>query len=142
MSLLLIEFDRKATKKKVHQLLSSYRTLIRIAGQNELPKMTSSYLFEVTKENENLDFLATKNDSLNRSLLVKNELLKIREGINRLDQDNRRILCDKYINVEMPTNISFFMKYHISESTFYRELEKACICFAESYNEGELLIEK
>lgn len=142
MNLLWVEFDRKATKKKVHQLLNNYRTLIRIAGENDMPKMASNYLFELEEEKENFDCLVTKTDVMNRSLLAKNEILKIREGINRLDEYNRQIIYDKYINIDRPTNISIFMKYHISESTFYRDLEKASICFAEVYSNGELIVEK
>lgn len=142
MNLLLTEFDRKATKKKAHQLLSSYRMLIRIAGENDMPKIASNYLFEPEKDKDDLYFLGTKTDTMNRSLLAKNEIIKIREGINRLDEHNRQILYDKYINIDRPTNISIYMKYHISESTFYRDLEKASICFAEAYNNGELIVEK
>ncbi|MHC5230039.1 ArpU family phage packaging/lysis transcriptional regulator [Enterococcus sp. LJL99] len=142
MNLLLIEFDRKATKKKAHQLLSNYRTLIRIAAESDMSEMASNYLFEVEEEKENLDFLVTKTDDMNRSLLAKYEIIKIREGINRLDEHSRQIIYDKYIDIDRPTNISIFMKYHISESTFYRDLEKATICFAEAYNNGELIVEK
>jgi ArpU family phage transcriptional regulator len=134
------EIDRKQTKKKVQDLLMNYRSLVRIAGERHAPKLTAAYTFE-TSEATGIIRQRTE-PPLNRKELAEAELKKIIDALNQLEAEDRQLLYDKYIDHNFTTNIAIYMKLHMSESKFYRELDRALICFAEAYQNGELLIEK
>lgn len=138
--LLFPEIDRKKTKKKVHDLLTAYRTLVRIAGEKHAPKVTTAYTFE--RKNTEGEFSRKTEKTVDRRYLAEVELEKITEAMNQLDTYDRQLLYDKYMDRNFTTNIAIYMKHHMSESKFYRELDKALIRFAESYESGALLIEK
>ncbi|GGC85851.1 ArpU family phage packaging/lysis transcriptional regulator [Enterococcus wangshanyuanii] len=140
MMILFPEIDRKKTKKKVHELLSTYRSLLRIAGEKNVPKITASYVFEVNQNTNNP--IQRAETIIDRKRLAANELTKITNAMNQLDRYDRQLLYDKYMDRQFTTNIALYMTYHMSESKFYRELDKAMIRFAESYESGQLLIEK
>ncbi|OEH82916.1 ArpU family transcriptional regulator [Enterococcus rivorum] len=138
--ILFPEIDKKKTKKNVSNLLNTYRSLIRIAGSEHSPKITATYFFEMK------DCLLQKVNRIetiqNRKKLAESELLKIIDTMNRLDANDRELLYDKFMHATEQTNIAIYMKHHMSESKFYRELDKALIHFAEAYGDGELIIEK
>ncbi|WP_206911480.1 hypothetical protein IGL98_002242 [Enterococcus sp. DIV0840] len=138
--LLFPEIDRKKTKKKVHDLLNTYRSLVRIAGEKHSPNVTAAYTFEMRSTNGEFSRKADK--VVERKYLAEVELAKITEAMNQLDEYDRQLLYDKYMDRNFTTNIAIYMKHHMSESKFYRELDKAMIRFAESYESGKLLIEK
>ncbi|MGX7263976.1 ArpU family phage packaging/lysis transcriptional regulator [Enterococcus crotali] len=138
--LLFPEIDRKKTKKKVHDLLNTYRSLVRIAGEQHSPNVTAAYTFEMKSTNGEFSRKADK--VVERKYLAELELAKITETMNQLDTYDRQLLYDKYMDRNFTTNIAIYMKHHMSESKFYRELDKAMIRFAESYENGKLLIEK
>lgn len=140
MMLLFPEIDRKETKKNVHALLSSYRTLARIAGENHCPKVTTTYFFEIKEITQPFEHPNTT--ITNRKAIAEKELNKIMIAMNQLDSYDRELLYDKYMDRNYTTNIAIYMKHHMSESKFYRELDKVLIRFAEAYANGELLIEK
>ncbi|MEI5991826.1 hypothetical protein A5881_003365 [Enterococcus termitis] len=138
--LLFPEIDRKKTKKKVHDILNTYRSLVRIAGEQHSPNVTAAYTFEMKSTNGEFSRKADK--VVERKYLAEVELAKITETMNQLDTYDRQLLYDKYMDRNFTTNIAIYMKHHMSESKFYRELDKAMIRFAESYENGKLLIEK
>lgn len=138
--LLFPEVDRKKTKKQAQELLNNYRALARIAGGNHIPKITTTYFFEMENTSHKVEQANTT--ILNRKALAENELCKIIEAMNQLDSYDRELLYDKYMDRNYTTNIAIYMKHHMSESKFYREIDKALIRFAEAYENGELLIEK
>ncbi|MGX7243677.1 ArpU family phage packaging/lysis transcriptional regulator [Enterococcus quebecensis] len=140
MMLLFPEIDRKKTKKKVHDLLKTYRSLVRIAGEKHSPKVTAAYRFEMN--NTEGQFAQKAEKIIDRKHLAEVELAKIIDAMNQLDVYDREILYDKYMDRNFTTNIAIYMKHHMSESKFYRELDKAMVRFAESYESGKLLIEK
>lgn len=138
--LLFPEIDRKKTKRKVHDLLNAYRALVRIAGEKHAPKLTAAYTFELN--NVETEFTRKTEQLVDRKQLAEMELIKIVNAMNQLDAYDRQLLYDKYMDCNFTTNIAIYMKHHMSESKFYRELDKAMIRFAESYESGQLLIEK
>lgn len=138
--LLFPEIDRKKTKKRVHGLLNKYRTLVRIAGEKHSPKVTTTYTFEMRKMDG--EFSQKSGQLVDRKYLAEVELVKITEAMNQLDEYDRQLLYDKYMDRNFTTNIAIYMKHHMSESKFYRELDKAMIRFAEAYESGKLLMEK
>lgn len=138
--LLFPEIDRKKTKRKVHELLNAYRALVRIAGEKHAPKLTAAYTFELN--HLEAEFTRKTEQLVDRKQLAEMELIKIVNAMNQLDAYDRQLLYDKYMDRNFTTNIAIYMKHHMSESKFYRELDKAMIRFAESYESGQLLIEK
>lgn len=138
--ILFPEIDKKKTKKKVNELLSMYRSLIRIAGSEHSPKVTATYSFELTdasgKISKSVDIMS------NRRKIAETELKRIIVGMNQLDSYDRQLLYDKFMSSNEQTNVAIYMKHHMSESKFYREMDKALIHFAEAYGNGELLVEK
>lgn len=138
--ILFPEIDKKQTKKNVAKLLNTYRPLIRIVGNQDAPKITGTYFFEM--KNNALQTTNSIETFHNRKRMAELELLKITQAMNQLDTDDRQLLYDKFMNLNEQTNIAIYMKYHMSESKFYREMDKALNRFAEAYGEGELLIEK
>ena len=129
------EIDKKRTKKNVRQLLKMYSRLARLADRERLPKITTSYTFIFTQKTINE---LIKND-LGKE--ARYELEKIVVGLNKLSDFERRLLYDTYMNDQI-TTVALYLSYHMSESKFYRELEKALIHFAESYDQGKLLTKK
>ncbi|MGM0217842.1 ArpU family phage packaging/lysis transcriptional regulator [Enterococcus sp. AZ126] len=138
--LLFPEIDRKKTKKKVDNLLKTYRSLVRIAGEKCSPKVTTAYTFEM--KNIDKEFSRKPDKVVDRKYLAEVELEKITDAMNQLDAYDRQLLYDKFMDRNFTTNIAIYMKHHMSESKFYRELDNAMIHFAESYESGKLLIEK
>ncbi|OEG24105.1 ArpU family transcriptional regulator [Enterococcus ureilyticus] len=140
MMLLFPEIDRKKTRKTVHDLLKTYRSLVRIAGEKHSPKVTAAYTFEMN--GSEVEFSHKTEQMMDRKYLAETELMKIINAMNQLDSYDRQLLYDKYMDRNFTTNIAIYMKHHMSESKFYRELDKALIRFGESYESGQLLIEK
>ncbi|OJG99826.1 ArpU family phage transcriptional regulator [Enterococcus termitis] len=138
--LLFPKIDRKKTKKKVHEVLNAYHSLVRIAGEKQGLKITTTYILEMSQ----VAYVPLKSAEkiIDRKKLAEIELTKIMNAMNQLDPYDRQLLYDKYMDYQFTTNIAIYMNYHMSESKFYRELDKAMIHFAESYESGVLLIEK
>ncbi|MGC6768619.1 ArpU family phage packaging/lysis transcriptional regulator [Enterococcus sp. LJL128] len=133
------EIDKKKTKDNARKVLKAYPKLLRLAEASDLPNITSSYTFELRQSEKggsgSFEFILEKESRAGQ------ELRKIAKGINKLSSFERQLLYDKFIN-NKETNVALYMKYHISESKFYRELDRALIHFAESYDSGRLVIEK
>lgn len=131
------EINEKETKKNVKNLLGTYPHLIRRASTMLVPKITSDYHLVVEeileKQQLAIDFSENKE--------IEEEIKKIVRSINKLDAFERQLLCDKFIH-RKKTNVALYMSYHVSESKFYREMDKALLHFAESYDHGRLLHSK
>lgn len=138
--ILFPEIDKKKTKKNASHVLNKYYKLIRIIGIKEAPVITSEYFLEMRTDLEQV--LNRDNCFNNRKILAEKELAKIVLAINQLDEIDRQLLYDKYMNKNYTTNIAIYMKYHMSESKFYCELDNVLVKFAESYDDGVLLVEK
>ena len=61
--------------------------------------------------------------------------------MNKLDAYSRQLLHDRYISREKKSDIQIYSDLNLSESTFYKDLTKAMIEFAEAYDSGRLLVE-
>ena len=62
--------------------------------------------------------------------------------MNKLNAYDRQLIHDKYFDNRELTDTAIYLTYNMSSSSFYRELDKALIKFAEAYENGSLLIEK
>ncbi|WP_086348421.1 ArpU family phage packaging/lysis transcriptional regulator [Candidatus Enterococcus clewellii] len=131
--LIFFEIDQKKTKRNVKKLLGMYPHFFRRAQTSLKLKVTSNYYitFETASGQE---LSATFPECTDAEL----ELQKIVKGIDKLDLFERQLVYDKFID-RKKTNVALCMNYHISESTFYRKMDKALLHFAESYDCGRLL---
>lgn len=134
------EIDKEKTKKEVRELLTCYRSMIRIAGDEYVPKVTATYSLELKCFTGQVS-CATEN-AVVRKITAEQELVKIAKAMNRLNAYDRQMIYDRYMNKMELTNTAIYLDYKMSERTFYRELDKALLRFAEAYENGSLLAEK
>lgn len=131
--------DKKATKENVDELLSLYRRLARMADEEFLPKMTATYSFEIKGSGGGVS--DSLGEAISRRIASQQEIHKITKAINKLNGYHRQLLFEKYIRRRQQTDIMIYVGLAMSESTYYRELEKAQLEFAEAYDNGRLLAE-
>lgn len=135
------EIDAEETKKNVHVLLSIYRRLARIADEGHLPKVTASYSFDMPVDHGGAvqDKMA---DNFSRKEIAESEIHRIVKAMNKLNAFQRKLLYDRYMQKQEYSDIMLYMESGMSERTYYRELNKALLLFAEAYENGRLLAEK
>ncbi|MCP0885904.1 ArpU family transcriptional regulator [Ligilactobacillus sp. WILCCON 0076] len=134
---LLAELDIKTTKKKVDELLSQYRTFVRLADEEFEPKVTTTYSLE-PKSLTNQIHRPIENAVVFK-VTAQEEILKINKAINKLNAYDRQRLYDKYLCKRQYPDKILIAKYIESESGYYKLLERAQLRFAESYENGRLL---
>lgn len=131
--------DKETTKRNVVALLNSYRSLARMADENYLPELTTTYSFE-TKS-----YTGTVNkaieDAVVKRIAAEQEINKIVRAVNKLNQTDRQLIYDKFLDKKELSSTAIYSKNNMSASSFYRELDKALIKFAEAYEYGKLLEE-
>lgn len=132
------ELDKKATKDKAVRLLSAYKQLKRLAGEQFTSKVTATYSFEPRS------FTGIVNKPLEkyieRQMTAQKLLDDIEEAINHInDAYLRQVLVMKYCK-SYDSDIAIYVDLGYSESEFYRTLEKAILLFAECYSYGALLV--
>lgn len=134
------EIDKEKTKRQVRDLLSCYRSMIRIAGEEFIPKVTATYSFELKSYTGLVS--RTVENAVVRKVTAEQELIKISAAMNKLNAYDRQMIYDKYMNKEELSDTLIYLEYSMSSSSFYRELDKSLIKFAEAYDNGSLLREK
>ncbi len=131
--------DKEKTKRNVVELLNSYRTLARLADEEYLPNLTATYTFEPKS------YTGTVNKAIENAVVKKvaaeREINKIVKAVNKLNQTDRQLIYDKFLDKRELSSTAIYSKNNISASSFYRELDKALIKFAEAYEYGKLLEE-
>lgn len=137
---LLPEIDEKKTRTNVKALLTNYRSFVRLASEEYIPKVTATYSFELKSFTGQVS-RATEN-SVVRKVTAEQELLKISKAMNKLNAYDRQMIYDKYMDKRELSDTDIYLNYNMSSSNFYRELDKALIKFAESYEGGILTVEK
>ncbi|MCO7126043.1 hypothetical protein NIE88_09670 [Sporolactobacillus shoreicorticis] len=105
-----------------------------MANEKQVLSLTSDYTFEYGPSHP-----YKENNSLDHYSEVEKELIKIQISLNKLSKMERKLIYDKYICVEKKSDIALYLSYSISESTFYRNLNRALIHFAEAYDCGKIL---
>lgn len=131
--------DKKATKENVDELLNLYRRLARMADEEYMPKMTATYSFEIKGNGGSISDQI--GEAVSRKFAAQQEIIKITKAINKLNSYHRQLLFERYMKRRPQTDIMIYVGLNLSESTFYRELEKAQLEFAEAYDDGRLLVE-
>ena len=132
------EIDKEKTKENVHNFLSYYRNLARLADEEYTPKVTATYSLELKSPGGPSDNVG---NAVARKVTAEQELWKIGRAMNKLNAYERQMLHERYIRRKPWTDVMIYMSLNLSESTYYRELEKAQMSFAEAYDSGRLLTE-
>ena len=130
--------DEEKTRQNVDSLLKQYHRLLRIAGAAYEPKITATWKLEMASQTNLItnpvdDYLIRQEEALEA-------LRDINSAYNFLNPEERRLIYDKYLGRRKLTDYNIYLAYHWSEATFYRELKKDLIKFAEIYQHGRLLV--
>lgn len=134
------EIDKDKTKQQVRELLSCYRTMMRIADEEYIPKVTATYSFELKSFTGTVS-QATEN-AVVRKVTAEQTLSKICKAMNKLNAYDRQLIHDKYMDSRELTNTAIYLNYNMSERSFFRELDRSLIRFAEAYENGRLIVSK
>lgn len=135
---LFAQLDEVKTKKRVRSVLEQYRTLKRIAKEPFNSQVTAVYSFEPRSYTGGVSKPIEKH--IVRQQAAVREIGFIEEGLSHMENpDQRRILYEKYFDWAQKSDISIYMDLDMSETEFYREVEKALFAYAEVYKSGALL---
>lgn len=129
--------DKSATKENVDELLNLYRRLARMADEEFIPKMTATYSFEIKGSGGGVS--DSLGEAISRKISAQQEIHKIMKAINKLNGYHRQILFERYMRRCPQTDIMIYVSLCMSESSYYRELAKAQLEFADAYDEGRLI---
>lgn len=137
-TILVRKLDKKATKEKVVMMLSAYKQLKKIAGEEYISKVTATYSFEPRSYTGAINKSLEKH--IERKLTAQKMVEDIEKAINRISNAYlRQILIMKYCKY-YDSDIAIYVTLDISESEFYRELERGLLYFAECFCNGSLLV--
>ena len=136
---LLPDIDEKKTKSNVKSLLCNYRSFVRLASEEYIPKVTATYSFEL-KSFTGVVSRATEN-AVVRKVTAERELQKIGKAMNKLNAYDRQMIHDKYMDKRELSDTDIYLNYNMSSSSFYDQLDKVLIKFGEAYDGGRLIVE-
>ena len=137
-TILVRKLDKRATKEKVVMMLSASKQLKKIAGEEYVAKVTATYSFEPRSYTGAVNKSLEKH--IERKLTAQKMVEDIEKAINRMSNAHlRQILIMKYCKY-YDSDIAIYVTLDISESEFYRELERGLLYFAESFCNGSLLV--
>ena len=133
------EIDEKATRPQVKEYLSEYRSFVRLASEEYIPKVTATYSFELKSFTGTVS-RATEN-AVVRKVTAERELQKIVKAMNKLNAYDRQMIHDKYMDKRELSDTDIYLNYNMSSSSFYDKLDDVLIKFAEAYDGGRLIVE-
>lgn len=136
LGMLFEEIDKEITKKNVDYLLDRYHNIKRLAGSYS-PKTTTTYSI-MPRSFTGLTSDSTS-DTATRKAMAQQQLQEIEQAINSLTGTSKQRLYFKYIADDRMYDYQIYMNQNISKTTYYKELGKAQLEFAEAYRGGELL---
>lgn len=135
--MLFADINKEKTKENVDNLLCNYHRFKRIAGRPIDQNVTATYTFEPKP-----DFF-DPSSKIERGVIKKvnaGEIVdEIQSTLTLLSIESRKRLHQKYFQSYRQFDYEIYSNENISRSTFYRELGKAQIEFAEAYQGGKLL---
>ena len=135
---LVRKLDKRATKEKVVTMLTAYKQLKKIAGEEFVTKVTATYSFEPRSYTGAVNKPLEK--YIERQMTAQKMVEDIEKAINRMSNAFlRQILIMKYCKY-YDSDIAIYVTLDISESEFYRELERGLLYFAECFCNGSLLV--
>ena len=135
---LVRKLDKRATKEKVVTMLTAYKQLKKIAGEEFVTKVTATYSFEPRSYTGAVNKPLEK--YIERQMTAQKMVEDIECGINQVSNAYlRQLLIMKYCK-NYDSDIAIYVTLDMSESEFYRELERALLYFAECFKRGSLLV--
>lgn len=134
--MLFEEIDKELTKRNVSYILSRYHNIKRLSG-SYTPKVTASYSI-VPRSSTGLTSDPV-GDAVTRKITAEETLKDIEKAFNCLPGESRKRLYFKYLAEDRQYDYQIYTSQNISRNTYYRELEKAQLEFAEAYRGGVLL---
>lgn len=137
-TILVRKLDKRATKEKVVMMLSAYKQLKKIAGEEYVSKVTATYSFEPRSYTGAVNKPLEK--YIERQMTAQKMVEDIECGINQVSNTYlRQLLIMKYCK-NYDSDIAIYVTLDMSESEFYRELERGLLYFAECFKGGSLLV--
>lgn len=134
--MLFEDIDREITKQNVDYLLSRYHNIRRLAG-SYTPRITSTYSL-TPRSNTGLTSDSTS-DMVSLRFKAQKQLKEIEDAFDLVSIEARTRLYFKYLSEDRVYDYQIFMNQNISKTTYYKELGKAQLEFAEAYKGGELI---
>lgn len=135
--MLFEEVHEEITKNNVNNLLSRYHSIKRLAG-SYTPKITTTY--SLTPRSETGLTSDSTSDKVSLKGKATEQLKEIDRAFKCLSADSRNRLHYKYMSEDSLYDYQIYNAQNISKDTYYRELSKAQLEFAEAYNGGELMV--
>ena len=140
--MLFKKIDKRSTCKASKRVLKQYKRLKRIAGEPYSPKVTATFSLEPRSSS------AAPGDAMvaaiSRKLEAEKELEKIEASFNAIaDAYARQILHMLFLEYKDDNEVSnqvIMDRLNYSESEYYRLFERGLMQFAESYDNGSLLV--
>lgn len=133
----LEELNEEITKNNVNNLLSQYQRIKRLAG-NSSPNITSTY--SVVPRSYTGETSNPTSDLVQLREKAQTQLKEIEVALKSISADARDRLYFKYISDDQKYDYEIYNNQNISKDTYYRELRKAQLEFAEAYKGGELMV--
>lgn len=131
------ELDEEITKQNVDRLLKKYHNIKRLAG-SYTPKITSTYSM-IPRSETGLTSDSTSEKVSIRSRAQK-QFKEILDAFSALSLNSRNRIYLKYMAEEKLYDYQIYNNENISKDTYYRELGRAQLEFAEAYKGGELIV--
>lgn len=134
---ILPAIDKERTKQNAIDLLSQYRTFVRLADEEFEPKITTTYSLSPRSITNQVS--KPVEDAVVWKVTAEQELIKINKAINKLNAYDRQRIFDKYISRKEYSDKKLISDLNESESGYYYKLGKALLKFAEAYDGGRLI---
>ena len=135
--MLFEEVHEEITKNNVNNLVTRYHNIKRLAG-SYTPKITTTY--SLTPRSETGLTSDSTSDTVSRKGKAQDMLKGIERAFECLSVESRNRIYYKYMSEDSLYDYQIYNAQNISKDTYYRELGKAQLEFAEAYNGGELLV--
>ncbi|MDX8291439.1 ArpU family phage packaging/lysis transcriptional regulator [Metabacillus indicus] len=127
LSFTLPEINREETKKRVEEALEKYRILLLQTFEEELPKLTANYSF-LPPSKSNVNYSNTENIAVKKADYDRHRkqfLAQIHKAVNRLSQQERSIIINRYMSLEEAYDYEIYNQIGMSERKYYRVKTRA-----------------
>lgn len=130
------EINEAKTKENAKKILKGYPRWRRVANDRNGQKVTTTYSF--MPRNPGNDTTSQVEKLAIRKVDAELELDAIEQAVSELhDPYYRRIIYEKYMVWHRKKDETIYNELSISESSYYKILDKALLAFAELYRNGE-----
>lgn len=133
------DINESKTKENAKKILEGYPHWRRVANDTDGQRVTTTYSFmprnPSSGKNSQVEKLAI------RKVDAELELDAIEQAVSKLhDPFYRKIIYEKYLVWHQKKDETVYNELAISESSYYENLSKALLAFAELYRNGEQVV--